>query len=216
MEHVIRNARLRGRDGLWQLGIDGGRIAAIAAELPAGSEETDAGGRLLTESFVDCHVHLDKCHTGAQLVEAQTEMLQEAVERTWDLKREYTIPEIVERASRAIDDGLRYGTTAVRAFADVDTIGGLAPVKGMVALRERSTSRSAPSRRRQSSATQVPRSSLPRRSSSARTSSAACPGSSSRTRTAAATSTSASRSQSASRGRSTCCATTRTTRTRAR
>jgi cytosine deaminase len=137
MEHVIRDARLRGRDGLWQIGIEKGRIAAIAAELPAGAEETDARGRLVTESFVDCHVHLDKCHTGSSLSPAKTEMLQEAVERTWEVKRNYEIPEILGRASRAIEDGLRYGTTAVRTFADVDTIGGLTPVKAMLELREK-------------------------------------------------------------------------------
>ncbi len=137
MDHVIRNARLRRRDGLWQIGIEGGRVAVIAAELPAAAEETDAGGRLVTESFVDCHIHLDKCHTGSQLAPPGTEMLQEAVERTWEVKRSYRIPEILERASRAIDDGLRYGTTAVRTFADVDTIGGLTPVKAMLELRER-------------------------------------------------------------------------------
>ena len=136
MEHVIRNARLRGRDGLWQIGIEGERIAALERELPAGGEEMDADGRLVTESFVDCHVHLDKCHTGSQLAPAETEMLQEAVERTWDVKRSYQIPEILARARRAIDDGLRYGTTAVRTFADVDTIGGLTPVKAMLELRE--------------------------------------------------------------------------------
>lgn len=137
MEHVIRNARLRGREGTWDIGIDGGRIASIGSGLPGGDEETDAGGRLVTESFADCHIHLDKCHTGSQLAPAGTEMLQEAVERTWDVKRNYQIPEILERASRAIDDGLRYGTTAVRAFGDVDTIGGLTPVKAMLELREK-------------------------------------------------------------------------------
>lgn len=137
MEHVIRNARLRGRDGLWQIGIEHGRIAAVATELPSGPEETDAGGRLVTESFVDCHIHLDKCHTGPRLAPAGTEMLQEAVERTWEVKRNYRIPEILARASRAIDDGLRYGTTAVRTFGDVDTVGGLTPVQAMIELREK-------------------------------------------------------------------------------
>jgi cytosine/creatinine deaminase len=137
MGHVIRNARLRGREGLWQIGLEGDRVSAIATELPAGREETDAGERLVTESFVDCHIHLDKCHTGSRLTPAGTEMLQEAVERTWEVKRNYRIPEILGRASRAIDDGLRYGTTAVRTFADVDTIGRLTPVKAMLELREK-------------------------------------------------------------------------------
>src|SRR3954468_5242331 len=41
------------------LAVRDGRIAAIGPKLPRGSEEIDAGGRLVTPGFVDIHTHYD-------------------------------------------------------------------------------------------------------------------------------------------------------------
>lgn len=41
------------------IGITAGRIAAIAPDLGPGSEEIDAGGRIVTPGFVDVHTHYD-------------------------------------------------------------------------------------------------------------------------------------------------------------
>lgn len=61
---LIRNARLwdglsaQPLDGLSLL-IEGGRIAAVRAELPDGSADVyDARGRLVMPGLIDCHVHL--------------------------------------------------------------------------------------------------------------------------------------------------------------
>ena len=42
------------------IGISGGRIAAIAPRLAAEAAEIDVGGRLVLPGFVDTHIHLDK------------------------------------------------------------------------------------------------------------------------------------------------------------
>jgi dihydropyrimidinase len=42
------------------LGIRGGRIVAIGADLGSGAQEIDAGGRLVTPGGVDAHCHLDQ------------------------------------------------------------------------------------------------------------------------------------------------------------
>ena len=62
MDTILRNARIDdGTDRLpVDIGIEGGRIAAIEPGLPAGGEEIDAGGRLVTAGFVETHIHLDK------------------------------------------------------------------------------------------------------------------------------------------------------------
>jgi N-acyl-D-amino-acid deacylase len=41
------------------VGVEGGRIAAIARNLGSGAEEIDAKGRLVTPGFVDIHTHYD-------------------------------------------------------------------------------------------------------------------------------------------------------------
>ena len=60
---VVADATLRGRDGRWQIGIDDGLIAALGRDTLSGREELDAGGSLVTESFVNGHMHLDKVYT---------------------------------------------------------------------------------------------------------------------------------------------------------
>ena len=67
-ELLIRGAQLRQRAGLVDIGTAGGRITAIGAGLEgAALQELDAGGRLVTEPFVDCHFHIDEAFTGAIL-----------------------------------------------------------------------------------------------------------------------------------------------------
>ena len=61
----IKNARIRGRkDGLFDIGIRGRSIVAIDNNLSeTGTQEIDAEGRLVTESFVNGHLHLCKVYT---------------------------------------------------------------------------------------------------------------------------------------------------------
>ena len=61
----ITNARLRGRgDERFTIGIEDKRIAAIAPALDQPSaQQLDAGGNLVTESFVNGHLHLCKVYT---------------------------------------------------------------------------------------------------------------------------------------------------------
>ena len=51
----------------------------------------------------------------------------ECLELTWEHKAQYTTEDIVERAGRAIQEGILNGTTVFRAFADVDSIGKRLP-----------------------------------------------------------------------------------------
>jgi cytosine/creatinine deaminase len=61
----------------------------------------------------------------------------ECLELTWEHKARYTTEDILERAGRAMREGLLNGTTVFRAFADVDSIGRLRGLEGLLALRER-------------------------------------------------------------------------------
>jgi cytosine/creatinine deaminase len=138
MDLIVRNARLTSHDGLWDLGIENGFLAAVERNLPAAPRETiDAEGNLVAPTYVNGHVHLDKCNLGDIMRPNETNSFQECLEITWEHKRSYTIEDIVTRASRAIEEGILNGTTIFRVFADVDSIGGTRPLEGILALREK-------------------------------------------------------------------------------
>ena len=64
LDIVVRNARLRRRLELVDIGIRDGRIAALDERVDGrGEVELDAAANLVTESFVNPHLHLDKVFT---------------------------------------------------------------------------------------------------------------------------------------------------------
>ena len=138
MDLIIRNACRLDQDGQWDIGINGDRIADISHRIEgSAANELDAAGRLATPTYVNGHVHLDKCNLGDIMRPNETNSFQECLEITWEHKRSYTVEDIVERASRAIEEGILHGSTVFRVFADVDSIGGLRPLEGIIALREK-------------------------------------------------------------------------------
>lgn len=138
MDRIIRHARLRGREGTWDIGISGERIAAVAPQMEEGAqEELDAAGNLVLPTYVNGHIHLDKCFLQEQMRPNKDYTFGECLELTWEHKARYTTEDILERAGRAIREGIAHGTTVFRAFADVDSVGGLRALEGLLALRER-------------------------------------------------------------------------------
>ena len=116
--------------------VDAGDIVAIEADAGDADTEFDAGGGLVAAGFLDCHVHLDKAYIAADLPTNDTGTLSEAISNVHDRKREYTIEDVRERAGRAIAAHVRNGCTRLRTHVDVDTIGGLTPLRGVLAARK--------------------------------------------------------------------------------
>lgn len=137
MDLIIRNARFRGREGTWDIGITGNRITAVKGELPESAQtEVNAGGNLVMPTYVNGHIHLDKCHLQEIMRPNKDYTFRECLELTWEHKARYTVEDILERASWAIAEGILNGTTVFRAFADVDSVGKLRGFEGLLALRE--------------------------------------------------------------------------------
>jgi cytosine/creatinine deaminase len=138
MDLIIRHARLRSRPGTWDIGIKGDRIAAIAEQLTEiTATEINAAGNLVGPTYINGHIHFDKCNLQDKMRPNKTYTWDESLELTWEHKAQYTVEDILDRAGRAVEEGILNGTTVFRAFADVDTIGKLRPLEGLLALRER-------------------------------------------------------------------------------
>ncbi len=137
MDLVIRNARLRGKEELLEIGIQAGKIVAVERKISGkAKEEIDAKGRLTTPAFANPHIHPDKSLLGDQIdLLVKDGNTIECFHLTHVFKRNYTMEDVLERAGKVMELAARYGSTIVRVFADIDTIGGLLPFKALLQLK---------------------------------------------------------------------------------
>jgi len=113
--------------------VDGDRIVRIGPGAGAGVEAVpDCSGKLLLPAFIDGHVHLDKVLIRDGLREHDG-TLNGAIASTHERKRRYTVADVRDRAREVIEASVRSGTTRLRSHVDVDTIGGLVPLEGVMA-----------------------------------------------------------------------------------
>jgi cytosine deaminase len=136
MDMIVRRVRLDDEQPCVDIGIRGGRIAAIEEHLDrVGSEEIDAEGRVALPGFIEPHLHLDKAFFHRRLP-AQLGTLDEAIKVTGVLKGRQTRSDVLLRSRRVIDMAVANGTTLIRAHPDVDPIQGLIGVETALELRE--------------------------------------------------------------------------------
>lgn len=115
-----------------------GRFTAAPAGGAAAAESViDAGGRLCVTGFLEPHIHLDKAQINDDVRANRSGTLDEAIEIIWARKRAYTVDEIAARATRTIRAAVANGVTRFRSHVDVDSIGGLRPLEGVIEARER-------------------------------------------------------------------------------
>jgi cytosine/creatinine deaminase len=142
----IRNARLRrGGEARVDIAVKGGRIVAIGEGVGASARETiDAEGGLVTESFVNPHLHLCKAWTLPMMSEAALAAYHGAdmgkalgaIDMASAIKAKYDAAWITPNARRAVALAALHGVLHIRAFADVDSKARLEGVKALIAVRE--------------------------------------------------------------------------------
>jgi cytosine deaminase len=138
MDTVVRNCRIRGREDAVDIAIEGDRIAAVEPSIEGSAgQELDADGSLVLPGLVDAHIHLDKCMLNDVMRTNVSQTFRESIEITNEHKRAYTVEDIVSRASAVVELAIANGTSAMRVFADVGTIGGLTPIEGILELKRR-------------------------------------------------------------------------------
>jgi cytosine/creatinine deaminase len=135
---------------LWHIGITGGTITSVIPEKsksdePAGSSGSlDAAGRLVTEGFVNGHLHLCKVYTlpllgDAALAEYHAAGMggaMTAIELAAAVKSHYRQDTLVPGIRKAVERAIGYGTAWIRAFADTDTSAGLEGVRAVMQVRD--------------------------------------------------------------------------------
>jgi cytosine/creatinine deaminase len=138
MDLIIRNTRLH--DGITvDIGIDAGRIAAIAPSLDfTAAQELAAEGRLTLPAFVNGQLHACKSFW-RRLLETLPPEVQRLprFEAADHVKKLYTADNVFNRVDEVMRLAIQHGTCAIRLFADVDAASGLRAVEGLLRIRER-------------------------------------------------------------------------------
>jgi cytosine/creatinine deaminase len=143
---IIQQAQLRGKPGSFvDIGIQSGKIVAIAEKIDADAPlKINAEGNLVTESFVNPHLHLCKVYTLQMMDEealkdyhaADMGKAMTAIELAARVKEKYDESWIIKNVRRAMAEAARYGCTHLRAFADVDSKARLEGVKALIRARD--------------------------------------------------------------------------------
>jgi cytosine deaminase len=143
---LIKNCQLRGKpESRFDIAIADGNIMGIGQQVESSAVlEIDAGGNLVTESFVNTHLHLCKVYTlemmdeeamkdyhGADMGKAMT-----AIELAARVKENYDQSWIIKNVRKAMALSAKFGCTHTRAFADVDSKAKLEGVKALIQARE--------------------------------------------------------------------------------
>ena len=134
----IVNARLRGREGLFHIALDGSRIAAISAQpaaVTATEGDLNAASNLVVPPFVEPHIHLDATLTAGEPAWNMSGTLFEGIERWAERKALVTHEDTKTRARKTIDMLVDHGIQHVRTHVDV-TDPSLAALKAMIEVRE--------------------------------------------------------------------------------
>jgi len=144
---LVTGARLA--DGsVVALGVRDGRYVFVAPEPPAGTTAAttlDAEGRLVTPTFVNGHLHLEKVHSldragdGALAAYTSGNMgaaLRSIVREASQVKRQYDRSWLVPNIRRALDAAVENGTLHMQTFVDVDTTARLVGMEAVLEVRE--------------------------------------------------------------------------------
>jgi len=119
---LVKNIHINGREGLWQIAIEDGKIARI---LP-NKEQIDFSGDILDGEqgivyppFVEPHIHLDATQTAGQPNWNQSGTLFEGIERWAERKSLLSHEDVKSRAWKTLKWQIANGVQHVRTHVDV-------------------------------------------------------------------------------------------------
>ncbi|UQY44462.1 cytosine deaminase [Erwinia sp. PK3-005] len=134
----INHLRLPQREGLWQIEIAGGKIAAIRPQPQLADHHPnvlDAEGGLALPPFVEPHIHLDTTQTAGEPAWNQSGTLFEGIERWAERKALLSPQDVKQRAAQTLKWQIANGIQHVRTHVDVSDP-SLTALKAMLALKQ--------------------------------------------------------------------------------
>lgn len=131
---IFRNALLRSSAAPVDIGVKGGRIAAIEPRLACEAVEVDLGGHLALPGFVDTHIHLDKaCLLGR--CGHNHGSVSEAIKAVAGMKKDFTVEDVYARGQKVLERAIVNGTTRMRTHVEIDPRIGLRGYEAVKALK---------------------------------------------------------------------------------
>jgi cytosine deaminase len=134
LDLIIRNARLAGHpDAPRDIGIAGGRIAAIEPDISADAAVYDAGGLLACPGLIESHIHLDKSRIIERCAPQERASLSPVFGVT-PVKKTMTVEDVRARAKATLEECIKHGTTRMRTQLEVDPGIGMRGFDGVQAV----------------------------------------------------------------------------------
>ena len=131
---IFRNTLLRSSAAPVDIGVKGGRIAAIEPRLACETVEVDVGGRLALPGFVDTHIHLDKaCLLGRCGHDHGS--VSDAIRAVAGMKKDFTVEDVYARGAKVLERAIVHGTTRMRTHVEIDPRIGLRGFEAVKALK---------------------------------------------------------------------------------
>ncbi|RYI28086.1 cytosine deaminase [Bacillus infantis] len=134
---LIKNAKLRGKDGLWNITVRDEKIAKLSQGDVSDwqGEELDVKGALVSAPFIEPHIHLDTTLTAGEPEWNQSGTLFEGIQRWAQRKETLTHEDVKERAKKALKWQIAQGIQHVRTHVDV-TDPTLTALKALLEVKE--------------------------------------------------------------------------------
>ncbi|MEJ3674235.1 cytosine deaminase [Vibrio vulnificus] len=135
---LIKNATLKGQEGLQQILIEDGQFTRIEdnnVELSYTGDVLDAEGGMAVAPFCEPHIHLDTTQTAGEPSWNISGTLFEGIERWAERKEMLSIEDVKSRAKQTLKWQIANGVQHVRTHVDVSDP-TLIALKAMVEVRE--------------------------------------------------------------------------------
>ena len=135
LDTVLRGARIAGAGAdapPMDIGIVGGRVAAVEPDIGAEADTLDLEGRFVSPGLVETHIHLDKSRIVDRCAPAAGRA-RDHMQRVAAVKPGFTVEDVYARAAETLEQCILNGTMHVRTHVEVDPNVGL---RGFEALQQ--------------------------------------------------------------------------------